>query len=64
MRGENNYWAPLGSLNVYEKVEGKQSLKVCYLSLLEYLHEFWLETRAKLFGMKKAKHKLKPWIQI
>lgn len=37
------------------KGEGKQSLGVGYLALLEYLPEFCLETRGKLFGMKKQK---------
>ena len=47
LRGENSYWAPPGSLNMDDRVERKWILEVRYLSLLEYLPEMCLETRAK-----------------
>ena len=48
---ENNDWAPL-------------SWEVCYLSLLEHLPGFCLQTRAKRFGMKKQKRGVDPGIHI
>ena len=59
-RRGNNYWDPPGSQNLNEKGEGKHNLEVSYLSLLEYLPEFCLETRAKLFGMKKQSENSSP----
>lgn len=54
-RGENSYWAPPGSLNTDDRVERKRSLEGRCLSLLEYLPEICLETRAKRLGMQKTK---------
>ena len=61
---ENNDWAPLSSLNTDERAARKWSWEVCYLSLLEHLPGFCLQTRAKRFGMKKQKRGVDPGIHI